>query len=95
MCKSKHELQPIFIAQGTELPLRIPIYFSIGKWPIISIEIKNEDGSTTDAPNITTTKYRDTDGFVEVIYVNADGGESAANDLYVIIHPQNLDICAG
>jgi len=97
MCKSTHELQPIFIPKNTPLPLMVRVYFSIGKWPLIDVQIKNSDGTTTSAPNVTTTKYYDNDGFVTQFTVDdADGGGGvAADDLYVLIHPQNMSVCAG
>lgn len=90
-----NELQPIPIAAGTVLPVIIPIYFSIGKRPIISVYIKNADGSTTSAPNVTTTEYRNSDDYVTSFTVNdADGGDGhAADNLVVVIHPQSLSIC--
>lgn len=96
MCNS-HELQPISIPKNTPLPLMVRVYFSIGKWPIISVLIKNANGSTTTAPNVTTTNFYDADGFVTEFSVDdADGGGGvAADDLYIIIHPQNLSVCAG
>lgn len=97
MCKSLHELQPIVIPAGTPLPLMVRVYFSIGKWPIISVLIKNVDGSTTTAPDVTTTQYYDSDGFITEFSVDdSDGGGGvAADNLLVIIHPQNLSVCAG
>lgn len=95
MCQQIHELRPIFIPSGTPLPFNLPIYFNIGKWPLIRVYIKNTPNSRTIAPNITTTEYTDIDGFVESFDVNIDGGGSSFDDLYVVINPQTLSICAG
>lgn len=95
MCQQVHEIRPIFIVADTPLPFNVPCYFNIGKWPLIRVYIKNLDGSRTIAPDITTTEYTDDEGFVTSFDVNIAGGDSCPDNLYVIINPQTLSICAG
>lgn len=92
MCSCNNERTPIPIAAGTVLPLRIPVFGQIGKRPIIIIQILNGDGTQTTAPDITTTKTYDSNGFVTSFTVDdADGGGGhAADNLLVDIYPQNI-----
>lgn len=90
MCTCNNERTPIFIPAGTSLPLYIPVFGQIGKRPIIIVQIINNDGTETTAPNVTTTKTYNTNGYVTSFTVDdADSGGGVATDnLNVDIYPQ-------
>lgn len=90
MCNCNNERTPIPIATGTPLPLYIPVFGQIGKRPIIIVQVVNDDGTETTAPNITTTKTYNENGYVTSFTVDdADGGGGiAADNLNVDIYPQ-------
>lgn len=90
MCTcTRYEIKPIVVPIGSTIPYIIPIYQSIGKFPIIEVEIVNVDGSTDDAPDITVRRYRDSHDYITSLELMASGG-TTTDELIIIIHPQNI-----
>jgi YD repeat-containing protein len=91
MCTCQQDRKPIPIDAGTPLPLRIPVFGQVGKRPIVTVNIRNVDGTETSAPLVTHTYEYDAEGFCTAIFIDdADGGGGvAADNLNVDIYPQN------
>lgn len=82
----------MYFPSGTTLPILVPIYFSIGKWPVVITSVVNPGGSTTPNPLLVPTFERDSEDYVTNLTLNPAPDTAGVTDvdLIVNIYPQDI-----
>lgn len=90
--KRKHEFKPIHLPIGSQLPINVYIYFSVGKQPLVRVYSAGDNGGKVYSPLIVPETFADADGYCERILLQPSSGDpfETTEEFWIYINPMDV-----
>jgi len=90
--KRKHEFKPIYLPAGSQLPINVYIYFSVGKQPLVRVYKKGVNDGKVYSPEVVPETFSDEDGYCERILLQPSSGDPfvTTEDFWIYINPMDV-----